>query len=306
LTNYIIEPIFESLPLVKSINFIRSETSLKKQIEKRADFYAFVKQVEKRFPEIRSLDSEYKDFRFWRSIALSLSKDNSLVYRFTFISLLNLGIAVDLILISTTWLLLWLFRDYSVIQNVKPVNYFVLSFMIVATLPFLERYYQFNRRSLQIPFSIALATLLEKNSNDNDFHKNEVNLASKTIRVYLAGGFYSNWQGQVKESLTGFNYLDPSEHNLSNPAEYTAWDLEAIRQCDIVFAFLEANNPGGYALSLELGYAKALNKIIIFVDEKTASLKKPYFDMLRAASTEVFNSLDEGIRFMESLKTIYS
>lgn len=306
LVNFIIEPILENLSLVKNINFIRSEARLRKQIEKRADFYTFVKQVEKRFPEIKNLDNEDKDFRFWRNIALSLSKDNSLVYRFTFISLLNLGIAVDLILISIAWLLLWLLRDYGVIQNVKPVNYFVLTFMIIATLPFLERYYQFNRRSLQIPFSIALVTLLEKDSNSRNSDENEVNIPSKTIRVYLAGGFYSNWQKQVKQNLPSFNYLDPSKHNLSDPAEYTAWDLEAIRQCDIVFAFLETNNPGGYALSLELGYAKALNKIIIFVDEKSASLKEPYLAMLRAASTEVFNSLDEGIRFMRSLKTIYS
>jgi hypothetical protein len=308
LTGYIIEPIFGKFPLGKrKINFVKSGDDLREQIQKRADFYTFVEQIEKKFPRLRSIPGEDKNFGFWRNIALSTSKDNSLVYRFVFISLLNLGIATDLILLAILWLLLWFLSKHGFIQNIEPMNWLVWSFMIFAALPFLERYYQFHRRSLQIPFSMALVALREEDSNQKEGSSSELKFISTTAKVYLAGGFRSGWQRRVKESLPDFKYLDPRQHDLSDPTQYTLWDLEAIRQCDIVFAILEADNPGGYALSLELGYAKALNKIIVFVDERSNNEESedPHFAMLRTSSTKVFDSLDEGILFMKSLETVY-
>jgi hypothetical protein len=245
LTGYIIEPIFGKFPLGKrKINFVKSGDDLREQIQKRADFYTFVEQIEKKFPRLRSIPGEDKNFGFWRNIALSTSKDNSLVYRFVFISLLNLGIATDLILLAILWLLLWFLSKHGFIQNIEPMNWLVWSFMIFAALPFLERYYQFHRRSLQIPFSMALVALREEDSNQKEGSSSELKFISTTAKVYLAGGFRSGWQRRVKESLPDFKYLDPRQHDLSDPTQYTLWDLEAIRQCDIVFAILEADNPG--------------------------------------------------------------
>ena len=121
-------------------------------------------------------------------------------------------------------------------------------------------------------------------------------------RIYLAGGFRSNWQAQVAVRLAGlFELLDPSAHNIQDPVEYTRWDLEAVREADIVLANMEASNPGGYSLALEVGYAKALGKRIYLVDQIHEPLVKRYFEMVRQCSDGVFPTLDEALDHLVSL-----
>ncbi|MES9902676.1 MAG: nucleoside 2-deoxyribosyltransferase domain-containing protein [Sedimenticola sp.] len=118
-------------------------------------------------------------------------------------------------------------------------------------------------------------------------------------KIYLAGGFKSKWQVIVNNHLSNKYILyDPSMHNIGNPSEYVQWDLAAIDQSDIVLAYMEASNPGGYALALEIGYAKALNKRIILVDEHSSKTRERYFEMVRYVSDKRFNTLDEAIRFL--------
>jgi nucleoside 2-deoxyribosyltransferase len=115
-------------------------------------------------------------------------------------------------------------------------------------------------------------------------------------RIYLAGGFKSNWQAQVAARMAGvFELLDPSAHSIQDPSEYTRWDLEAVRQSDIVLANMEASNPGGYSLALEVGFAKALGKRIIMVDQIEDPSVKHYFEMVRQCSERVFPTLDEAL-----------
>ncbi len=122
-------------------------------------------------------------------------------------------------------------------------------------------------------------------------------------KIYLAGGFKSNWQAQVAARLAGsFELLDPSVHNIQDPAEYTRWDLEAIRQSDIVLANMEASNPGGYSLALEVGFAKALGKAIFMVDQVEDPSVKHYFEMVRQCSERVFSTLVEALDHLSSLE----
>ncbi|SDZ17548.1 Nucleoside 2-deoxyribosyltransferase [Lysobacter sp. yr284] len=115
-------------------------------------------------------------------------------------------------------------------------------------------------------------------------------------KIYLAGGFRSNWQAQVMARLAGaFELLDPSAHNIQDPAEYTRWDLEAVRQSDIVLANMEASNPGGYSLALEVGFAKALGKRVFMVDQVEDPSVKHYFEMVRQCSERTFPTLDEAL-----------
>lgn len=121
-------------------------------------------------------------------------------------------------------------------------------------------------------------------------------------KVYLAGGFKSNWQAQVAASLAGsFELLDPSAHNIQDPAEYTRWDLEAVHQSDIVLANMESSNPGGYSLALEVGFAKALGKRIFLVDQVEDPSVKRYFEMVRQCSERVFPTLAEALDHLSSL-----
>ncbi len=121
-------------------------------------------------------------------------------------------------------------------------------------------------------------------------------------KIYLAGGFRSNWQALVAARLTGsFELLDPSAHDIQDPAEYTRWDLEAVRQSDIVLANMEASNPGGYSLALEVGFAKALDKRIFMVDQVENPSVSRYFEMVRQCSECVFPTLDEALEHLLSL-----
>ena len=117
--------------------------------------------------------------------------------------------------------------------------------------------------------------------------------------VYLAGGMKSGWQNSLLKDrrFKGVKFMDPTSHGLVDPLKYTEWDLSAIRDSDIIFAYFESTNPSGYGLSLELGYARSLNKHIILVDEKSSpdNKFKNMLGMTRSVCDNVFSFLDDGI-----------
>lgn len=121
-------------------------------------------------------------------------------------------------------------------------------------------------------------------------------------KIYLAGGFRSNWQSEVAVRLSNlYELIDPSAHGIQDPAEYTKWDLDAIRRSDIVLANMEASNPGGYSLALEVGFAKALDKKIYMVDLIETPSVRRYFEMVRQCSERVFPTLDSALDHLASL-----
>ncbi len=128
-------------------------------------------------------------------------------------------------------------------------------------------------------------------------------------KIYLSGGINSsNWQQKVVEevSKTGENFVfyNPREHNLLHSREYTIWDLYYIKNCDIMFAYMQLNNPSGYGLTLEIGYASALGKPIILVDERSLHDDefKKFFDIVRESSSIIFDNLYEGIEFLKNFR----
>lgn len=126
------------------------------------------------------------------------------------------------------------------------------------------------------------------------------------MQVYLAGGMHSGWQDGIRSAIPSLQYRDPREHRLLAPEEYTPWDLLAVRQSDVVFAYLEAGNPSGFGLAVEVGYAKALGKTVILVDEQSAlgEAEARRLAMLRATADVVFDDMDNGIRFLSRLAAI--
>ncbi|MBK8489229.1 MAG: nucleoside 2-deoxyribosyltransferase [Bacteroidetes bacterium] len=126
-------------------------------------------------------------------------------------------------------------------------------------------------------------------------------------KVYLSGGMNnSNWQQSVIEEIgaTGHVFYNPREHNLSHSREYTIWDLFYVKNCDVLFAYMQMGNPSGYGLTLEIGYASALGKPIILVDEKSDDDEnfKRYFEIVRESSSIVFNNLSDGIKFLKNIR----
>lgn len=126
---------------------------------------------------------------------------------------------------------------------------------------------------------------------------------TKQKTVYLAGGFHTGWQDTVKTRLPYVKYLDPRVHNFQKKEDYTKWDLNAIKNSDVIFAYLESSNPGGYAMVLEIGYAKALNKTIVLVNEKFApqSKESKYFEMVVASVDKHYDNLTDGIKYLDKL-----
>lgn len=126
-------------------------------------------------------------------------------------------------------------------------------------------------------------------------------------KVYLSGGMnQSNWQQAVIDKVTtdGYLFYNPREHNLIQSKEYTIWDLFYVKQCDIVFAYMQDINPSGYGLSLEIGYAIALGKPVILIDEKSIDNEKfkQYFAFVRECASIVFNNLEDGINYLIKLR----
>jgi len=142
-------------------------------------------------------------------------------------------------------------------------------------------------------------------------------------KVYLCGGFRSKWQSRVIDlfeegSVEWFNPADNKIDEEYLPLEvYSPLDERKIRDCDIIFAYLEASNPTIINIALELGFAKGLGKTTILVNEWTeenyragllATLKpdgkwfKPrYLEMLLDWCDFVVTDLAMGINLMRRL-----
>lgn len=122
-------------------------------------------------------------------------------------------------------------------------------------------------------------------------------------KIFLSGGFRSGWQDVIKDRFKHkFTFFNPRNHNLEDSDLYTAWDIHFVKECDIVFAYMEESNPSGYGLAFELGIAYAMNKTIILVDEKSAcnDTFSRYFKIVHRPSNVVFTKFEDGIDFLES------
>jgi hypothetical protein len=120
-------------------------------------------------------------------------------------------------------------------------------------------------------------------------------------KVFLSGGFKSAWQERIILELSDrFTFFNPQGHGLDDHNEYAIWDIHFVKECDILFGYMERTNPSGYGLALELGIAYALNKTIILVDERSADDLNfaRYYHIVHKSSGVVFSTLDEGVRYL--------
>ena len=123
------------------------------------------------------------------------------------------------------------------------------------------------------------------------------------MKVYLSGGMRSGWQDKVIAECPGVEFIDPRDHGLHSSMEYTPWDLLAVRRCDIIFAYLEKDNPSGLGLALEVGYAAGLNKTIIFVNEK---IGQRYTEIIDWTADLSYGTLELGIEYLKSFAKMES
>jgi hypothetical protein len=117
------------------------------------------------------------------------------------------------------------------------------------------------------------------------------------ITVYLSGSPHGDWQEEVMEKVPDLKYINPKAHHLVSPAAYTVWDLLGIKLSDVMFAYLSRDNPSGIDLALEVGYAKALGKTVIFVDEGSGI----YSEIIRHTVDVWTSGLDTGINLLRKM-----
>jgi len=80
--------------------------------------------------------------------------------------------------------------------------------------------------------------------------------------------------GFIGQGWVGKHYADDFENRGYKVIRYSQEEPHInndnkIRECDIVFAYLEASNPVIINIALELGFAKGLGKVTILVNEWT-------------------------------------
>ena len=115
--------------------------------------------------------------------------------------------------------------------------------------------------------------------------------------VYLAGGFGPfDWQAEVMAQYPDLQFYNPRNdqpRGCVTEEEYTQWDLEAIDKSNTVFAFMEESNPGGEGMCLEVGYAHAQGKRIIYVGRARGKRDRS-FGMVRACAERHYKTLNDA------------
>lgn len=122
------------------------------------------------------------------------------------------------------------------------------------------------------------------------------------LKVYLAGGMRGyDWREEVQQLYGGPNYLEPL--NFSDPNTYTKLDLLLINQADAVLAYMSDDNPYGWALACEIGYALGLGKPVVFINALTDK-RLPGWDFIKAATISVFTIQDGVYALRNVLKAL--
>jgi nucleoside 2-deoxyribosyltransferase len=127
-------------------------------------------------------------------------------------------------------------------------------------------------------------------------------------KVYLAGGFKSDWANRVKECSNNFDWINPKdkeykngERIVMNVDEYGKWDLHFIKQSDIVFVYVEKSNNSCIGLCVEAGFAKGLGKtVIVVLEPNNETIKDTYLSFITQVSDIVFKDLESGLNYLKS------
>ncbi len=124
-------------------------------------------------------------------------------------------------------------------------------------------------------------------------------------KIYLAGGIRSNWQEKVTSRIDAefYNPRTKEVDKILTLTEFGTWDLHYIKQCDIVFAYMEKNNPSGIGMSVEIGFAKGLGKtVILCLEENNEFIKDKYLEFMKKASDILFTDLEDAIKYLSLFK----
>ena len=122
------------------------------------------------------------------------------------------------------------------------------------------------------------------------------------MKVYLSGGMKTKWQDSIIQQFPNVVFLDPRSRGLLREDQYTFCNVLAIKQADIILAHIDKYEQSGIGLALEVGFAHAIGKLIIFVDQSPPELREKY-GMVRQLANVVFYDLDQSLHYLKCLFT---
>src|SRR5262249_16797038 len=113
---------------------------LSRRVQADPVFQAFKADVIKVYPSMFSNSVENLSVGSWRNLAMSIaSEQRNTVYRFMFISLLNLGVATVLLLVAVLWVITALLQWINLLPGQTQVIWPLWTLLLIASFPFIER-----------------------------------------------------------------------------------------------------------------------------------------------------------------------
>ena len=92
-------------------------------------------------------------------------------------------------------------------------------------------------------------------------------------------------------------FYDPRAHKLDAPEDYAKWDFGAVALCDAVFACMTLDNPSGYGMAAEIGFARGLGKRIVFVNYlRAGDQRQKHMLLIEELCDSVHDKLTDGAK----------
>jgi hypothetical protein len=148
---------------------VMSEVELAEKISESASFKALLAEVQRRYQWTPSASTDIRRrVRELRDVAMTIARDDlPTVYRFRFLSLLNLGLASVLLFTVAAKLVVSVAQLISRTADGSNINWWLLAGLFVLSTFFIERRYMFFGTSLRVPFSMAMGQLLVSHEGKN-------------------------------------------------------------------------------------------------------------------------------------------
>lgn len=143
----------------------------------------------------------------------------------------------------------------------------------------------------------------------------------RKIRVYLAGDLSKNgrWRKRVIDRFAAFTnveFMSPVDTLSYDPVQlrranklntvFVDCDLTKVQECEILFVYLRSCGSRHSGSSAEVGYATALGKLVILVNDMPASEEVQYgFIKGLVPERRYFRRLEDGIEFLEDFLLEY-
>lgn len=117
------------------------------------------------------------------------------------------------------------------------------------------------------------------------------------MKVFLSGDTRTEWQSKIMERFPDHSFFDPRTVSEMSYEEMARIERKWIDECDILFAYLNETNPYGFGTCFEIGYAVAIKKLIIYVDEKQVSSSQ----WIAQHPVHAYTSFEEGLTKLSEL-----